>query len=594
MKNKRALALFLFLYVFLRILFLLQVGDDIHWKSLSPKTDMDNYQVAGLSVAKGEGVGKDFDLNPLYPLLILGPFYRILGPNIFLLRIYQVLLGCLTALLFYLLVARFFPRWIALLSLALLTFYPPLIVYDVSVLPQVLENLLLVSSLFLLISARRIRYLSFFSFVLLGAAVISRPTFLPLLPFFLWERMRREGTRKAIFNLVFFILPFLPFLVVNSLNARTFTVLRNKGGIVFLIGNNPYATGSSGMPSFYWKELSEKWGGLNPAEKDKMAYRIAWQFIKNNPGKFTKLLWKKTLFFWGREEIPNNVNILYARQISYLKFIPLSFALILPLSLLGVYASLPDYRRYLLFYAGIFGIYLMTILFLVVGRYRLTEIFFLLPFCGKGLEALKEKRKDKTVMIILLPLLYLSWFFQPVKSFLLMRIHPYGFVDKNSVWLVRDEDGKPPPPFRNHRYKGWLEQPGEGVYKALYLPSLSAFSRAFLKIYLYLPAEAEAVLQVNGKLRKLTLSAPKYPFWGWVQVPLPPGILKKGKNEIFIKRVRGKFGVFLDDKFYFRRSAFRDASGNFLFDYQDRKSHLKYIPAALGRGEFKIELELWK
>ena len=164
MKNNLVLLSLLCLYVLLRILFILQVQEDIHWKSLSPNTDMDNYHFAGISVAKGEGVGKDFDLNPLYPLLIIGPFYRIFGVNIFPLRIYQIILGCFNALIFYLLLYRLFSKWIALLSLSLVAFYPPLIVYDVSILPQVLENFFLLSSLFLLIIAERRRALSFLSF----------------------------------------------------------------------------------------------------------------------------------------------------------------------------------------------------------------------------------------------------------------------------------------------------------------------------------------------------------------------------------------------------------------------------------------------
>ena len=584
----------LLLYFVLRITFLLQVKADIHWKTLSSRTDSHYYHLAGISVAKGEGVGKDFDLNPLYPLLIIGPFYRIFGVNIFPLRIYQIILGCFNALIFYLLLYRLFSKWIALLSLSLLAFYPPLIVYDVSILPQVLENFFLLSSLFLLIIAERRRALSFFSFVLLGAGVISRPPFLSLLPFFFWERIRREGLRRASLNLIFFILPFLPFIIVNSLHFRTFTLLRNKGGIVFLIGNNPYATGSSGMPSFYWKEISKKWEGLNPVEKDRMAYRLAFQFIRENPARFLKLLGRKTLLFWGREEIPNNVNILYARQISFLKFIPLSFAGILPLALLGIYTSIPDSRRYTLFYGGILGIYFMTILFLVVGRYRLPEIFFLIPFSGKGIEVLCRKREKKGLIILFLPLLYLMWFFTPIKNHFLMLAHPHGFIDKNSVWVVRDEDGKSPPPLRNHRYKGWLERKGEGIYKELYLPSLSSFSKAFLKMYIHLPGEALGILEVNGNRRNLRMISSDYPFWGWIKIPLPREVLKEGKNQILVERIEGKFGVFLDDKFNFQRSAFRDASGSFYFDYQDRKSHLKYIPCALGKGEFKIEVELWK
>ncbi len=580
----------LILALVLRLLFIFQVKGDIHWRNLSPNTDSYYYHLTGIRVAEGKGVGKDFDLNPLYPLLIIGPIYRIFGTNILLLRIFQILLGTLNVFIFFLLLKRLFSTKIAYFSSLILSVYPPLIVYDASIQPLILENLFLLSSLFFLIKGRDKKYFSFFSFLLLAGSIISRPTFLLLLPFFIWERLKIESLKKTSIELIFFILPFLPFLIVNSLHYRTLTLLRSKGGIVFLIGNNPYAKGTSGMPSFYWKKLSKKWEGLNPAEKDKMAYRIAFKFIKDNPEKFLKLLWRKTLLFWGREEIPNNVNVLYASQISYLKFIPLSFAVILPFSLIGLYSSLHNFRQYILFYGGIIGIYLMTILFLVVGRYRLSEIFFLTPFFVEGIDFSLKKRAIK--MLPALISLYTLWFYQPIKNSFLSLTHPHGFIDKNSSWLIRDEDGKVPPSLWNHRYKALLEKKGEGIYKELYLPSLIPFSKAFLKIYIYLPEESETILTINNKSRKVKFTSHHYPFWGWAEIPLPVNILRKGKNEIFIERLSGKVGIFLDDKFNFHRSAFRSSSGDFYFREQDRKSHLKHVPCALGNGEFKVEIGL--
>lgn len=95
-RTKIFLLLLLFVYLALRIAFIFQVREDIHWRSLSPRTDMDNYHRAGIKLSRGEFPGKEFDLNPLYPLLIIAPVYRFAGINIFSLRIFQILLATLS------------------------------------------------------------------------------------------------------------------------------------------------------------------------------------------------------------------------------------------------------------------------------------------------------------------------------------------------------------------------------------------------------------------------------------------------------------------------------------------------------------------
>ena len=550
------------------------------------------YHQAGIKVAKGEGLGKDFDLNPLYPLLFLGPIYKLFGPKLWVVRIFQSSIGVLNVYLSFLIFNQFFSYPIAFLSSLVLLFYPPLIVYNNAILGETLQHLFLLSSLLLFLKNK---YL--FSFPLLALAVISRPTFFLFFPILL---LRLKRKKEKIFAFALFLLPFIPFIVGNSLAQGTFTILRSKGGIVFLIGNNPYATGTSGMPSFYWKELSKRWEGLSPGEKDKLAYKIAFEFIRKNPGKFIKLLWRKTLFFWGREEIPNNINILYARQISYLKFVPLSFAGLFPLAFFGMCLYGREIQRYWIFYEGIFSIYFMTILFLVVGRYRLPIIFLIVPFFilgGKEIYSVfKEGTVRKTLIMGTVGILYLFYFWIPIKNQLLLYLHPKGFlVKKNEIWIIRDEDGKPPPKFLTHRYRGWLEKEGEAIIKVLYFPeSPEKFSRIFLKMFVGMEGATAFYLNINGWSRLVEINKKKFPFYGWLKIPVPSKVVKEGKNHILVEYRKGVLQIFLDDKFDFNRSAFRSREGRLYFRYPDRKSHRKFIPCALGDGEYKIEWEIWK
>ena len=139
----------------------------------------------------------------------------------------------------------------------------------------------------------------------------------------------------------------------NYLVGNEFVPLTTNLGVSLAVANNEITDGAThvipgigdvGTP-FAWprivRQLERKLGRrLSHSDASRYLTGQALRFIGENPGRFARLLWRKSLLFWGPVEIRNLKEIHYARSNSpVLRIIPGNFSLVMALAVVGIMIS---------------------------------------------------------------------------------------------------------------------------------------------------------------------------------------------------------------------------------------------------------------
>lgn len=312
-------------------------------------------------------------------------------------RLLQLLGGAATCGLTYLLARRVFGQAPALVGGLLLALYSPGVYREGQLLDTAIATLLAVA--FLLVLLRALDEPQgrawFGAGVLLALLGLTRPNMLllallslVLLAAWLWRRLgaRRTGRLAAVF-LAGVLLPILPITARNYLILGRFTAISSTGGLNFYTGNNPEADGYSPIPSGLawertWYEALAA-GRETGAEQDAYWWEQALRFWREDTGRALGLLGKKLYLYWNAYEIPNNVSYQWGRQhASVLRVLPVSFAVVGPLGLLGI--ALGGWRSRARWALTLFVLVQMAavVIFFVAGRYRMPAAPALCAFAG--------------------------------------------------------------------------------------------------------------------------------------------------------------------------------------------------------------------
>lgn len=142
---------------------------------------------------------------------------------------------------------------------------------------------------------------------LYGVGALANPTMLAFLPFcglWIWRERSRRGLASlggvVLASLAFWIV-LTPWLVRNYEVFGRFVFIRDDFGLQFRLGNGPYAEGML-MPYFQPNlnilELRkfQQMGELAYAAECK---RIAFDWIRANPGRFVVVSLKRFFYFWN-------------------------------------------------------------------------------------------------------------------------------------------------------------------------------------------------------------------------------------------------------------------------------------------------------
>jgi tetratricopeptide (TPR) repeat protein len=423
---KFALPVGIFILAFLvRFIYLIQIKSSLPFFS-APIMDELYHDTWAQQIASGQWIrGEAFFRAPLY-VYLLGLTYKIFGHDLFVPRLFQMVLGSLSCVLTFLIARKLFNRTVGILSGVIASFYAMLIFYDGQLLiTSLIVFLDLVLIGLLILTAEKPRALNwFFCGIVLGLSGIARPNILIFVPFVLiwmfFQFRDKLPTRAVLIRWMILcfavLLVILPVTLRNYLVSKDFILVAWQGGYNFYLGNNPNASGCSATAP----EIDKTWWGgykdgirlaeeetgmkLRPSQISDFWFSKGFGFIFSQPSSWLKLLARKTLYFWKGYEISNNQNIYLYKDFSSLldvllgKFIVyFPFGLLGPLSILGLLICLKDFRRYLLLYLFILSYSASVIVFFVCARYRMPVIPFLIMFGSFSLWWLSRKIKERKV-----------------------------------------------------------------------------------------------------------------------------------------------------------------------------------------------------
>jgi Flp pilus assembly protein TadD len=370
--------------------------------------DARSYDAWARQIAAGGWLGNEvFYQAPLYPYF-LAILYGAIGDESIVVRGLQAIVGAGSCALLALTGWRFFSKPAGIAAGGLLAVYAPAIFADTTIQKSVLDLFLLCLALWILGGivdrprAGRCVGLG----LSIGALVLTRENALVfalvLLPW-LFLRSASTGARRLVPPALFLTgmaVVLLPVAVRNWHVGGELHLTTSQFGPNFFIGNNPAADGTyaplrpgRGAPKFERHdatELAEAALGreLTPAEVSSFFLRSALEYIRSDPGGWTRLMARKFALAFNAVEVVDTVDPYTHAEASLplrLSSWVFHFGVLAPLALLGVWITWSERQRLLPLHLLFLAYTASLLAFYVFGRYRLPLVPFLVLFAAAGL-----------------------------------------------------------------------------------------------------------------------------------------------------------------------------------------------------------------
>ncbi len=375
--------------------------------------------------------GEPYFRAPLYSWF-LGLCYKVFGPGYLAPRVVQAVIGSISCGLVFLLARRFYCRATALgAGLVAATFW--LFFYFEGEL-LIVPLIVFLDLLFLYLLERGSSSGSFpllgAAGVVLGASALARPNILLFgicaclwlalvdvrskpadRPFGArwrtgwWKRLARAALLGATC-----LITIAPVTVRNVVEGGDLVLISSQGGVNFFIGNNPASDGSAaeipGARPGLWESYRDSIAmaqeaegcALKPSEVSRHFFGRALDFVRERPGDWIALTMKKVGYFWNQAEFTNNQPIrFFAERFGpVVRWMPVGFWLVGPLSLLGLILGLRRWRRFFPLYGFALVYSASVIVFFVCTRFKMPVMPVLIILaCGAAEWLIKAYRKKR-------------------------------------------------------------------------------------------------------------------------------------------------------------------------------------------------------
>ena len=386
------------------------------------------YNKAVEILRSGDWVGsKIFFASPFYPYF-LATLFSIFGRELFAARIVQGLIGSLTAILVYLIGKRAFGQRVGFVAGILYCLYPVFPFYELTLEydPLLLFHMLLAIAVCFGLQDNWTIPRSLFLGLLVGLSFTLRPNILILLiP--LWILFAGRGANlsssRLLVGIVFFglgcLLIIFPITLRNYLVGGEWVLISAHGGEAFYTGNNPYTdsaiakipsveTDFAGEERDFVRLAFRKTGEKGYRTASHFWYREGFEFIRQHPSAYLRLLLKKVYRLLKAYEIPDNNDYQFTRTF----FHPLArgwshidYGLILALSVYGLAVGLRYSKEALFLFLYLVLSVSVSLLFPIISRYRLPIVPVLIVFAAFTCCHVWENMKRGRRKIIFLSLL---------------------------------------------------------------------------------------------------------------------------------------------------------------------------------------------
>jgi len=340
--------------------------------SVPPVFDGISYDVLAYNLVSGNGFALDTLTAfrpPGYPLF-LAAIYSLFGRDYAWIRIFQAILGALSALPIYILARQVWSRPVAVLGALGMAAHPILIYFTQAIYPETLMVLLACILLMLTIapsggmSTRR----GFLVGLLLGLMSLIRPATLVLGVWFaLWIPLRSSGRWRGVATAGALIdgtlILVLPWTLRNYRVCGAFVPIATNGGVNLWAGSNPLANGGRVDPSpETWLDADppqgfQGWPGLTEVQSEQRFRHTALAWIQGHPAESLALLPRKLVrsqwINFGAQD--KRIDLPVATMFAY--------AVFLGASLTGVFLSIQHWRRLVPMYLLALHTILMSLIF---------------------------------------------------------------------------------------------------------------------------------------------------------------------------------------------------------------------------------------
>ena len=358
-----------------------------------PILDSRFYDAWAMRIASGDWLGREaFFMAPLYPYF-LGLVYVAFGHSQFAAVAVQLLMGAGSCFLVFLIARRLAGIHVAVVTSLLLALYGPLLFFDGLLLSECLGIFTNLVWLYVLIRTEgdfRPRTL-FVAGLFLGLSMLARASAIVFFPAVLVWLVRYSGPKLKRTWVSFGTLVLgaclvtAPVTIRNSVIGHDFVLVTSNGGLNFYIGNNDNADGLYSKPI---KELhlvgadpesdatgryfAEKTVGrsLKPSEVSAFWLSRGLEFVKAHPGRFVALNLKKMVLFWNSHEFPQIEDYRIWQSLFPTPVPLISFALVGPLGLVGIFLTVRQPRKFLLLHLFVVSYTISICAFFVTARYR--------------------------------------------------------------------------------------------------------------------------------------------------------------------------------------------------------------------------------
>jgi hypothetical protein len=256
---------------------------------------------------------------PLYPTF-LALIYFTFGMGMrrfFIARLVQSVLAASMAPMTYALACRLFSKQetAARISAWIITLYPMLVIYPLSLATENLFFVLVLSSILALLKAKEsleipyeqergnlISYILrsrwfIFAGILLGLTCLTRSVaqiFAILAVAWVWIFLKER--KRALVVLLMAGVVVVPWIVRNSLLYGQFTGIETALGYDLYLGYHPQGTGT-----FQFPQSLDLMTIMSDVERDQVGIKKAEEFIKNDPERVFYLFLRRTGYFFGLE-----------------------------------------------------------------------------------------------------------------------------------------------------------------------------------------------------------------------------------------------------------------------------------------------------
>ncbi|MCC7449038.1 MAG: glycosyltransferase family 39 protein [Anaerolineae bacterium] len=260
----------------------------------------------------------DASVPPLYSYVLAG-VYAIFGRGYMQVGLFHILLDVLSILMLVEIGKRLFPngQTVGLLTGLLYALYPYLIFQNLTLIDTPFFMFLLHAFVLLMILLRdRVALdrgtwvIAGLGGVVLGASMLVRPIMPPLAlliaVWFLFKLNLAQTIVRLLPVALVGALILIPWILRNYGVYHAFVPMTTTSGANFWQGNSPYTVPyfRAGYDVQWTSPPDFNRTGLGEREADAHLFSLAFQYLRENPGKIPELLWTKFLVHWSIDIAP--------------------------------------------------------------------------------------------------------------------------------------------------------------------------------------------------------------------------------------------------------------------------------------------------